>query len=116
VVHGKTDINRVSKELTMLRQAAIQFYGEYNQDPHFIPQSRAHLFNQPLSATILMDRDSLDCWLSSVKEARLMEAMRQQIITLHKHNTIKDYFRLTQPAGKPAKQLASSKLFSPQFS
>jgi hypothetical protein len=116
VVHGKTETRKVSKEITLLQQDVTKGYNEYNQDPYFIPRSRAHLFDRPLSATLSMDRDGLDCWLSLVKEACLTTAMHQQLLTRSKQNTLFHYFSSVTHVEQPSKKYTAKALFNPPFS
>jgi hypothetical protein len=69
VVHGKTEHSKLSKELLIMRAAVSRHYEAHRENQHYIPQSRASMFNRPEAATVTLCRDTMASWLALVEEA-----------------------------------------------
>jgi hypothetical protein len=79
VVHGQTEISRISKALTLLHDRVRSLYKQFKEDPFMLPQSRRYLFNRPLPATLQMDHDGLAAWIRSVDEGLLTRVHREKL-------------------------------------
>ena len=81
VVHGNTEQSRVSKERLCMQAAVSEHYAAFQDDYHYIPQTRTYLFNRPEAATLSLRRDAMANWLASVEEAVLTQQHRQMANT-----------------------------------
>jgi hypothetical protein len=77
VVHGNTEQSKVSKERLCMQAAVCEHYAAFQDNYHFIPQTRTYLFNRPEAATLSLRRDAMASWLASVEEAVLTQQHRQ---------------------------------------
>jgi hypothetical protein len=78
-VHGHTTTFSTSQGLLNLQKEAMSWFAKFESDPHCIPEARRYLFNRPISSILSLDRDSLKCWCSSVKEAELTAKQREEL-------------------------------------
>jgi hypothetical protein len=107
VVHGQTEISRISRALTLLHDRVRSLYKQFEEDPFMLPQSRRYLFNRPLPATLQMDHDGLAAWIRSVDEGLLtrahMEKLEEEALkrTLHQFLTPRSRSVLSRP-NRPA--------------
>jgi hypothetical protein len=82
VKHGHTKEEAIEKELESLRQQVNLEFSLYSQDPFIIPSQFRHLFHSTrLADKLQMGRDSLHCWLRTVKEAKRHQSNFQASLT-----------------------------------
>jgi hypothetical protein len=70
-VHGATIEDQKKKEKEDLEKQVRAAYEDYTEDKFLIPRSMAYLFDRhSLEDKLKKDRDTLRCWINSVKEAK----------------------------------------------
>jgi hypothetical protein len=84
VVHGKDkdEQKRLMRD-TLLLQVADE-YENYNKDPFIISRSMSYLFDKhSIQDRLLMNSETLQCWLCSVAEARQLQSVAGDNLKKH---------------------------------
>ena len=114
-VHGHTAAFTTSQELKSLHEEAKSWYRKYEADPYIIPGTRRYLLNKPVSSISLMNRNSLKCWCSLVKEAELTAEQREELLYKQQQHTLHHYFKAQQSRHTNTGSKHKPSIFSPVF-
>jgi hypothetical protein len=97
-----------SKEMQTLHTTAAFFYHEFQHDRHFIPSSRAYLFNWQEQDVVNMGRDSLACWIRLVEEAQLTTISQAEHKQSQLRRTLSKFLKVRKPKAVSAVLLKHS--------
>jgi hypothetical protein len=100
VVHGKLEEFRQNKAVKKLKEDVIDLYEQFHTDPYMMPNTRNYLFNKPLATTLAMDKDSIACWIKSVKEGIYTREHRKRLAQERLKRTIHNFFQRKALRGK----------------
>jgi hypothetical protein len=112
VVHGKTELNKLSKAMANLHARAEALYEQFAADQYMLPASRNFLFHRPLTTTLSLLQDALAGWIRSVEEGLLTREHRERLAAEALKRTLHNFFSRKK---KPPPVRRTS-LWSPPFS
>jgi hypothetical protein len=112
VVHGKTELNKLSKAMANLHARAEALYDQFATDPYILPASRNYLFHRPLTTTLSLPQDALAGWIRSVEEGLLTREHRDRLAAEALKRTLHNFFSRKK---KPP-PIRGTSLWSPPFS
>ncbi len=104
VVHGKTELSRISKTLRALQDKTRELYLRFENDPFMVPESSRYLFTRPVENMLLMHPDGLAAWIRSVEEGLLTQEHREQLSAAHLRQTLHHFLRPLQRVGHRRKR------------
>jgi hypothetical protein len=93
VVHGKLEEFRQSKAHKVLQEEVTKLYEQFQTDPYMLPHTRRYLFNKPLNVTLAMEKESMACWIKSVKEGIYTREHQERLAQAQIKRTTHNFFK-----------------------
>ena len=91
IIHCQTEEFWTSKEISLLRTHVNELYHQFFRDSNVVPCTHCHWFNCPVQQTIYWGKDTLNCWIKSVEEAMVTQALRDIHMNKQMAQTLRNF-------------------------
>jgi hypothetical protein len=91
IIHCQTEEFWTSKEISLLRAHVNELYHQFFRDSNVVPCTHCHWLNCPVQQTIYWGKDTLNCWIKSVEEAMVTQALRDIHMNKQMAQTLRNF-------------------------